>query len=421
MRTNHLAESLLLASLALLGACSAARDLADGGSTLEAGAVDAPISVDASTGADAPVVDAAAGLDVGDASPEAAGYTWNLPPGFPTPAVPDENPMSAAKVDLGRHLFYDKALSSNWTQSCASCHQQALAFTDGLAHAVGSTGAQHPRSTMSLANVAYASTLTWANPLELDLEHQALIPMFGDNPIELGLSSQDDLVARLGGVSTYPPLFAVAWPEDPAPVSLDHVVAALASFERTIISGNSPFDRYLYGADQSALSASAQRGYVLFNSEEFGCFHCHLGFDLTDHVNWQGKAFFDHAYHNTGLYNIDGKGAYPEPNTGVYHVTGVPSDMGKFKAPTLRNVAVTAPYFHDGSAATLDDVLDNYQAGGRTITSGPYVGDGNLSPLKDPVIQPLQISAQDRADVIAFLQSLTDDTFLNDPALSSPW
>jgi cytochrome c peroxidase len=160
---------------------------------------------------------------------------------------------------------------------------------------------------------------------------------------------------------------------------------------------------------------------VLFNSEEFGCFHCHLGFDLTDHVNWQGKAFFDHAYHNTGLYNIDGKGAYPEPNTGVYHVTGVPSDMGKFKAPTLRNVAVTAPYFHDGSAATLDDVLDNYQAGGRTITSGPYVGDGNLSPLKDPVIQPLQISAQDRADVIAFLQSLTDDTFLNDPALSSPW
>ena len=114
-------------------------------------------------------------------------------------------------------------------------------------------------------------------------------------------------------------------------------------------------------------------------------------------------------------------GAYPEPNTGVFHVTGQPSDMGKFKVPTLRNVALTAPYFHDGSAATLDDVLDHYQAGGRTITSGPYAGNGNLSPLKDPLIQPRQMSAQDRADVIAFLQSLSDDAFLTNPALANPW
>jgi cytochrome c peroxidase len=438
---SALAESLLLAGLAFAtSACSAAHNVSKAGPASDAGAIDAWIRPDAGTLADAqvadvPVADApladvtvadgpaadAAAPDAGDdAGADAGSYVWNLPPGFPIPVVPAENPMSAEKVDLGRHLFYDKALSHNWTKSCASCHQQALAFTDGLARAVGSTGAQTPRSAMSLANVAYASTLTWANPLELDLEHQALIPMFGDDPIELGLQSQDELVERLGGVDAYTPLFAAAWPGDPAPLTFDHVVDALASFERTIISGRSPFDRYLHG-DQSALSASALRGYSLFNGEQLDCFHCHVGFDLTDHVNWQGKAFFDHAYHNTGLYNIDGKGAYPEPNTGVYHVTGVPSDMGKFKAPTLRNIAITAPYFHDGSAATLDDALDNYQAGGRNITSGPYAGDGNLSPLKDPLIRPLQMSAQDRADVKAFLQSLTDDAFLHDPALSNPW
>src|SRR5581483_1032808 len=149
---------------------------------------------------------------------------------------------------------------------------QALAFTDGRAHAVGSTGVQHPRSAMSLANVAYASTLTWANPLELDLEHQALIPMMGDDPVELGLQSGDELVARLTGVTAYPPLFAAAWPGDAAPITLEHVVEALASFERTIISGTSPFDRYLYGGDSSAISTSAQRGYALFNSEQLECF-----------------------------------------------------------------------------------------------------------------------------------------------------
>ena len=137
-------------------------------------------------------------------------------------------------------------------------------------------------------------------------------------------------------------------------------------------------------------------------------------------MNWSGKAFFEDPYHNTGLYNIDGKGAYPEPNTGVYHVTGTPSDMGHFKAPTLRNVAVTAPYMHDGSIATLDEALDHYAAGGRTIASGPNAGDGNLSPLKDPVIRPFSLSDQDRADLIAFLNSLTDDAFLHDPRFGPP-
>jgi cytochrome c peroxidase len=366
--------------------------------------------------AEATPADGGDGGDV-DAAPA---YAWQLPPGFPVPAVPPTNPMSAEKVELGRRLFYDVNLSHNLSQSCASCHKQELAFTDGRAHGVGSTGMVHPRGAMSLANVAYASTLTWANPLQLDLEHQALVPIFGDDPVELGLPSADELVQRLAADARYPSLFAAAWPADPAPMTLEHVVHALASFERTLVSGDSPFDRWLYGRDPKALSDSARRGYQLFSDERVGCTHCHVGFAFTDHVNWAGKAFFEKPYHNTGLYNIDGKGAYPEPNTGVYHVTGTPRDMGHFKAPTLRNIAVTAPYMHDGSIATLAEALDHYQAGGRTIVGGPYAGDGNLNPLKDPVIRLFTLSDADRADLIAFLGSLTDDAFLHDPRFAPP-
>jgi len=355
----------------------------------------------------------------GDAGPD-GGYVWNLPPGFPVPVVPADNPMSSSKVLLGRYLFYDQRLSHNGTQACASCHQQALAFTDGRATSLGSSGDPGVRSAMSLVNVAYASTLTWANPLLLDLEHQALVPMFGTDPVELGLLSEDEIDQRLSAVPGYVQLFSDAWPGDGAPVSLDHIVQALASFERTIISGRSPFDRWLYDGDGSGMSASALRGYAVFNSDTGGCFHCHLGFDLTDHVNWANKAFFDRPYHNTGLYNLGGTGAYPEPNTGVYHVTMVPTDMGRFKAPTLRNIALTAPYMHDGSIASLDAVLDHYQAGGRTITGGPYAGNGSLNPYKDPLVEPLDLSSGDRADLIEYLNSLTDDTVLTNPALSAP-
>jgi cytochrome c peroxidase len=328
--------------------------------------------------------------------------------------------MTSAKVLLGRYLFYDPRLSHNGTQSCASCHQQALAFTDGRATSLGSTGQPGYRSAMSLVNVAYASTLTWANPLLLDLEHQALVPMFGEDPVELGLVSEDEIDQRLGAVPGYLQLFGAAWPSDGSPVSLTHIVQALASFERTIISGSSPFDRWLYDGDSSAMSDSAQRGYALFNSDAGGCFHCHLGFDLTDHVNWSNKAFFDHPYHNTGLYNLGGTGAYPAPNTGVYNVTMIPTDMGRFKAPTLRNIAVTAPYMHDGSIASLEGVLDHYQAGGRTITSGPYAGNGSLNPYKDPLVEPLALTSPDRADLIEYLNSLTDDSLLTNPSLSAP-
>jgi cytochrome c peroxidase len=361
------------------------------------------------------------GTDAPDSGGAPAPFTFDIPPGFPQPPVPADNPMSAAKVELGRHLFYDTRLSANETMSCASCHRQELAFTDGLAVSIGSTGENTPRGSMMLANVAYSSSFTWANPLLLTLERQALVPMFGTTPIELGLTSNDVFESKLRAVPTYQRLFADAYPDEAEPITVEHVVQALASFQRTLISGNSPFDRYLYRKDAEALSPEAIRGYELFSSEELECFHCHAGFNLSDHVTWEGKPFIDRLYHNTGLYNIDGKGAYPEPNTGVMSVTGDPADMGRFRAPSLRNIAVTAPYMHDGSMATLSEVLDHYAAGGRTIASGPYAGDGSKSPLRSSMMIGFTLSERDRADVLAFLDALTDETFLTDPRFSNPW
>jgi cytochrome c peroxidase len=329
--------------------------------------------------------------------------------------------MSVEKVELGRHLFYDPRLSHNETQACASCHLQSAAFSEPAAQSRGSTGELTPRSSMSLANVAYASTLTWANPLLLDLESQALVPMFGDTPIELGLRSENELVERLSEVERYQVLFGRAFPETAEPITLEHTLQALASFERTLISGRSDFDRYLYDGVGDAISESAKRGHALFNSEELECFHCHLGFSLTDHVHWRDKAFFTRPYHNTGLYNLDETGAYPAPNTGTHSVTGEPRDMGRFKAPTLRNIAVTAPYMHDGSIQTLDEVLDHYQAGGRTIESGPYAGDGSLNPNRSTLIRAFELSEAERKDVLAFLDSLTDHAFLTDKRFANPW
>jgi cytochrome c peroxidase len=424
----------LVLVLAPLGAACSASDetqLLDGEQGFEAPAAARPAA--SPSGARAPParpvatpsdVDNGADALAGDESAvEAADdtFAWQLPQGFPRPLVPDDNPMSVEKVELGRHLFYDERLSGNQTMSCASCHEQRLAFSDGRAVARGSTGEATPRNAMSLANVAYAPTLTWSHPYLGSLERQAQVPMFGDAPVELGLRSQAELEQRLAEVAEYQELFARAFPEEQAPITLLNVTRALASFERSLISGNSPFDAWIYGRDDAALSESALRGYALFNSEKLECFHCHLSFNFTDQVVYQGQAFASAPFHNTGLYDIDGRGGFPEPNTGIYEVTRDPGDMGKFKAPTLRNIAVSAPYMHDGSIATLSEVLDHYAAAGRTISEGEYAGDGSKNPHKDPLLRGFTLTDQERADVLAFLDSLTDRAFLEDPDFADPW
>jgi cytochrome c peroxidase len=354
--------------------------------------------------------------------PATSEWVWDLPPGFPTPRVPPDNPMSAAKVELGRHLFYDTRLSVDGTFSCASCHDQAVAFTDRKPRGIGVTGEVHPRGSMSLANVAYNPVLTWANPSVRTLELQALVPMFGEDPVELGLSGLEaKLIASLRKEPRYTPLFASAYPGEPDPFTLGNITKAIVSFERALISGGSPYDRYKYGNQPDAISASAIRGEEIFFSEDAECFHCHGSFNFTETVDFVGKGFLEIEFHNTGLYNLDDDGAYPAPNTGVHAVTHDTEDMGKFKAPTLRNIAVTAPYMHDGSIADLDGVLDHYTAGGRTITSGPHKGIGANNPRKSSFVKPFELSAQGRADLLAFLRSLTDESFLKNPRFANPW
>ena len=360
-----------------------------------------------------------------DASFDAATapYPFPLPNGFPTPYVPTNNPLTTEKVALGRHLFYDKRLSGNGTAACSSCHEQARAFTDGRLVGIGSTGQSHPRNSMSLANVAYASSMTWANPVLGTLEAQARVPMFGIDPIvELGIKGSEEKVLNgLRAEPKYPALFGAAFPGGDDPFTLDNVVLALASFERTLVSGRSRFDRYQYDGDKDALTAQEKHGLELFGSETLECFHCHGGFDFTDSVVYQGIAPGDTHFHNTGLYNIGGTGAFPLNNHGLIEFTGVAKDMGKFKAPTLRNIEKTAPYMHDGSIATLEEVVEHYAAGGRTIASGPYAGVGRTNPFKSGLIASFDIPAADKEALIAFLRSLTDDAFLTDPELADPW
>ena len=221
--------------------------------------------------------------------------------------------MSVAKVSLGRRLFYDTRLSGNETFSCATCHQQAHAFTDGRARAIGSTGALHARSTMSLTNVAYNASLGWADPTLRTLERQMAVPMFNEHPIELGLKGREsEVVARFASRPDDVAAFRAAFPEDAAPVRLETLVKAIAAFERTLVSGDAPFDRYLYRDDKAGMSPAALRGMRLFFSDRLRCAECHGSFNLSGPVDVEGTKDLEPIFHNTGLYDVDGRGGYPD-------------------------------------------------------------------------------------------------------------
>ena len=347
-------------------------------------------------------------------------YNWNLPEWTPKPVVPDNNPMTAEKVELGRHLFYEPRLSITGEYSCASCHKQSLAFTDGRKVALGSTNESHAKNSMALANVAYSSVLTWANPLMTSLENQALIPIFGEHPVEMGMVGQEQqMIEWMQQDLEYRQMFESAFNEE-QPVNISNLTKAIASFQRSLVSFKSPYDRYRYEGDTNAISAAAKRGEKLFNSERMECFHCHSGINFSDSIRHENLAFTETAFHNTGLYNIDGEGSYPPENIGIKEITQEESDMGRFKAPSLRNVALTAPYMHDGSVATLREAIAHYQAGGRTITEGEYAGVGSANPYKSGFVKGFEITDSEIEDLIAFLESLTDSEFISNPDYSDP-
>lgn len=355
--------------------------------------------------------------------PPARVYAWQLPAGFPEPEVPEDNPMSAAKVELGRRLFYDRRLSGNGHFACSTCHRQELAFTDALPRAVGSTGEEHPRGSMSLTNVAYNTTYNWADPTLTSLEDQALNPMRNENPIELGMAGlEDEILERLRADPGLVERFDRVFPGEP--ISLDTLRRAIAAFERTLISGNSPYDRYLFWDEP--LPAAAARGMALFFSERTRCSECHAGLNLSGPVRTAVSADDRPlaateerlgaesrlGFHNTGLFDLDGSGAYPAPNRGVFEFTGRGEDMGRFRAPTLRNIEVTAPYMHDGSFATLEEVIGFYADGGR--------GAGRANPLKSRLLSGFDLDFREQADLVAFLKALTDRSFLTDPRHAEP-
>lgn len=346
-------------------------------------------------------------------------YQWDIINGFPKPQVPSGNSMSEAKVLLGRTIFYDKALSANQQQSCASCHLQQNAFAEPLPTSVGSTGEQHRRNSPALVNIAYNKTLTWAHDGLTSIEQQIILPMFGEDPIELGITHHEAEVLQRFQTDHYVTLFTQAFAiKSPQEISFDQINKALASFVRSLISLNSPFDRYAYANDDNALSASALRGMNLFFSEKLECHHCHGGFNFTQSTSHEKQLLDRRPFHNTGLYNVNG--SYPEKDIGLAEISTLARDNGRFRAPTLRNIEVSAPYMHDGSIATLEEVLDFYAQGGRNISSGRLLGDGIKNPLKSPFVKGFDMTEQDKQDLLAFLISLTDEKFLSNPKHAKP-
>ena len=346
-----------------------------------------------------------------------------LPERFAVPAIPEYNPLTREKIALGRRLFYDTQLSANGTQACASCHLQSRAFADTSTTPLGSTGTRLRRNAQGLANVAYAPTLTWANDALVVLEDQIHVPLTGDNPIELGVTDahRDEVLQRFRDDPSYADAFLRAFPETGGTVSLNAIAFALASFCRTIISGSSDYDRYA-GGDTTALTAQQLRGLRLFNSERLECFHCHSGqlFTIAYRDANSADDAATRAFFNTGLYDVDGTGSYPTLNQGLYELTQQPRDRGLFRPPSLRNVALTAPYMHDGSVATLREVIAIYARGGRRVAEGPWAGDGATSPLKSGLIRGFNLSADETDDVVAFLESLSDVSLTLDPELAAP-
>lgn len=350
----------------------------------------------------------------------------DLPAGIPVDLAPKDNPFSPEKAVLGRFLFYDKRISGDETMACASCHSISLSLTDQKAIPKGipsGTGTPLPRSAPNLTNAGFTKSYTWINPGLTLLEAQALVPLFLDNvAIELGLAGREsEALDRLRKVDYYQEMFKTAFPDDKDPFTIVNVVRAIASFERTFVSFDAPFDRFEKG-DRSALNPRAQRGREIFFSEQAKCSQCHSGRFFSDA---QDPAASPTDYlHNNGIH-----ASYPDAsaNMGLAEITHQKSDSGKFKTPTLRNVALTYPFMHDGSI-TCDASLQKQpgvyseacarQALGRVIDN--YAGGGKKNQFQDKRVSGFELKPVDREALTEFLLSLTDQSFLSRPFYQTP-
>ncbi|MFT3884163.1 MAG: cytochrome c peroxidase [Flavobacteriales bacterium] len=304
-------------------------------------------------------------------------FALQLPPGAPPPPIPADEPLTEAGVALGKALFFEPRLSMGNGISCASCHRPDKAFSDTVALSIGAHGRTGFRNAPSLANAAYL-------PLYLRDGGAPTLPLQVLVPVQDEREMDADIVAAAAALRDVQPYRSLAMKAYDRALDTYVITRALASYERTLISGWSRFDRYIHAHDATALSASELNGWALFNAPEVGCSNCHSGFDLSDH----------------GFYNI-GLSLDHAADPGRERITLDPADRGSFKVPTLRNIALTAPYMHDGSLATLEEVIDHFASGG--------VDDPNKSPL----MHAFPLNAQQRADLVALLNSFTDERNLD--------
>lgn len=336
---------------------------------------------------------------------------WGAGPslGLPPLPVPADNPQTPEKIILGKRLFEDKRFSADGTVACANCHDPAKGFADQLPVAEGITKQLGTRNSPTVFNAAYNSSQFW-DGRRATLEEQAKDPFL--NPIEHGLKSHEPILQTIRSDARYPAEFRTVFAIAPQQITIDHVVKAIASFERTLVTGDSPFDRYLYGGDKGAMSAAAIRGLELFRVKG-RCQDCH-------NIGQTDATFIDNKFHNVGVgFNRIEKKFMPVANAfrkarqegkdldttiltsqesselGRFVVTLRPSDIGAFKTPTLRNVALTAPYMHDGSIKTLEEVIELYDKGGEK------------NPLLDSGIRNLNLTPQEKTDLVEFMKALT--------------
>jgi cytochrome c peroxidase len=304
-------------------------------------------------------------------------YKLKIPFGLEETAVviPADNPLTNEKIELGRMLFFDKRLSQNNTIACASCHLAKFAFTDGKPVSTGIRGQKGGRSAPVSFNRVFSSAQFW-DGRAATLEDQSIGPF--TNPIEHGFANYDVMMAKMMKIPGYRKLFKQVFGEDN--ITIDNVGKAIASFQRTVLSGNSPADRFDQGQEAGAISAEAQHGLLLFR-EKARCTKCHSGFNFTDE-----------KFHNLGLGWDDNK-----VDLGRYMVTKNAEDIGAFKTPTLREIARSAPYTHDGRFKTLEEVVNFYNKGGVK------------NPHQDPLIIPLELTDQEKSDLVQFLRTLNGE------------
>lgn len=310
-------------------------------------------------------------------TPEMVDSMKVLPGGLtalPEVPIPADNPQTAAKIELGKRLFFDTRLSLDHSSSCATCHAPEKAYTDGLARAKGFNGILLPRNSPTVLNAAYNASQFW-DGRAATLDEQCKGPLL--SPGEMNMVDEKHLVDRLNAVAAYRRDFAAVFGAGP---SLDNVARAIAAFERTLVTPGSRFDHYVMG-DKKALTDQEKRGLVVFFGKG-ACSECHKGANFTDD-----------KFHNLGEKPVHGN---PE-DLGRFVVTKKPEDRGAFKTPSLRNVALTAPYMHDGSVATLEEVVEFYDRGGDNAAN------------KSDLIYKLNLTAQEKSDLVAFLKTLTGD------------